>query len=193
MMFLFFFLDILSPDKPVVCPAPVTALRLQYFIYLHAYEADWLKSFISKIKFYFFNQQMHNMWCQHFCPPYYTPTCFDAYHHHQGVSLYTKITKSINVKSPVIYWCQNKVNILKHDVVLYSKPVRVLQVYLNYNQCAIYTVISVWIYVPWGHNPVNESQWFSRMYNTVPAKMWSKAIGLHWLWSFLLKACWLTV
>jgi len=37
---------------------------------------------------------------------------------------------------------------LKHDVVLYSKPVRVLKVYLNYNQCAIYIVISVWIYVP---------------------------------------------
>jgi hypothetical protein len=25
----------------------------------------------------FINQQMHKVWCLHFSPPYYTPTCFD--------------------------------------------------------------------------------------------------------------------
>jgi len=29
-------LDILSPDKPVLCAAPVTACLSQYFNYLHA-------------------------------------------------------------------------------------------------------------------------------------------------------------
>ena len=57
--------------------------------------------------------------------------------------------------------CHNKI---KHQMVLYSKLVTILKVFLNCNQCAInalYTIISTWIYVPQGHNP--------------------------WLWSFLLE------
>jgi hypothetical protein len=52
---------------------------------------------------------------------------------------------------------------------------------------AFCTVISVWIYIPWGPNPVNESQLLSRMYNTVIAKMRSKAIGWPLLWNFYLE------
>jgi len=52
-----------------------------------------------------------------------------------------------------IYIRHNKI---KHQMVLCSKLVAILKVFLNCNQCAInalYTIISTWIYVPWGPNP----------------------------------------
>ena len=86
-------------------------------------------------------------------------------HHNQGVTLYTKVTKYIKEISThiyiYIYRCHNKI---KHQMVLYSKLLTILKVFLNCNQCAInalYTIISTWICVPWGPNP--------------------------WLWTFLLE------
>ena len=79
-------------------------------------------------------------------------------HHHQEISLYLKVTKSIKVKSAVIYRCHRTIKRLKHHVILYSKLVTILKVYRNYSRCAIihqtyvvalHTIISVWIYVHW--------------------------------------------
>ena len=51
--------------------------------------------------------------------------------------LKVKATETLKVKSTVICGCHNKVQRLKHHVALESKPVIVLKVYLNDNQCSI--------------------------------------------------------
>jgi hypothetical protein len=42
-------------------------------------------------------------------------------HHHQGISLFTKVTKSVKVKSTVMHRCHYKIKRLKHHIVFYSK------------------------------------------------------------------------
>jgi len=58
-------------------------------------------------------------------------------HQHHRIVLYTSDTRIIKVKSIVIYRSHDKVKILKYYTVLHSKPVTVLKVYLNYNQCSV--------------------------------------------------------
>jgi hypothetical protein len=40
---------------------------------------------------------------------YNTPKRISTHKHHQGVYVYTKVTKYIKVKSTIIYRCHNKV------------------------------------------------------------------------------------
>jgi len=59
-------------------------------------------------------------------------------HHHQGISLFTKVTQSVKLKLTVMYRCHYKIKRLKHHIVFYSKLVTILKVYLQYNWCVIY-------------------------------------------------------
>jgi hypothetical protein len=50
-------------------------------------------------------------------------------HHYQGFSMYSKVTKSIDVNSTVINKCHNKVKRLRH-IMLYSKLVVSRKIFL---------------------------------------------------------------
>lgn len=68
-------------------------------------------------------------------------------HYRQRISLCTKVTKTIKIKSTVIYGNHNKVKGLKLHIVLYSKADTVLKVYINYNQYSINANRMQWLYV----------------------------------------------
>jgi len=60
--------------------------------------------------------------------------------------VYTELTKTIKVQSIVIYRRHNKLKGLKHHLGLYSKPVTILKVFLNYNQCSINANRKQWLH-----------------------------------------------
>ena len=52
-------------------------------------------------------------------------------HCRPGFSSYVKVTRSVKVKSSVIYRCHSRITRLKHYVILYSKLVTILKFYPN--------------------------------------------------------------
>jgi hypothetical protein len=61
-------------------------------------------------------------------------------YHNEGVSIDTQFTKNIKVNSAAVHRCHNEVKGSKRHVILYSKLVKSLKIYLNYNRCILLAI-----------------------------------------------------